>query len=265
MEHLRRLLEIMEHLRDPQQGCPWDRRQGFESIVPHTIEEAYEVADAIQRGDYAELRSELGDLLFQVVFYAQLGKEQGLFDFEQIAQAICDKLVRRHPHVFGDTGYEDEAQLREAWERSKEHERSAGSHGRAGALDGVARALPELSRAVKLQRRAARVGFDWDDPQEVFLKVEEELGEIHEALAEDHGPGRVEEEVGDLLAAMANLARHLGVDPETALRKANAKFERRFRAMEDHLDAEGRTPRDCGLAELDALWERVKEAEKAGD
>lgn len=263
MEHLRRLLDIMERLRDPQQGCPWDRSQGFESIVPHTLEEAYEVADAIQRGDYSGLRGELGDLLFQVVFYAQLGKEQGLFDFEQVAQSIADKLVRRHPHVFGDAVYEDAAQLREAWEQSKEQERKTGSEERAGALDGVARALPELTRAAKLQRRAARVGFDWDDIQEVFLKVEEELGEVHEALVEDHGQGRVEEEVGDLLAATVNLARHLGVDPETALRQANAKFERRFRTMEEHLDAEGRTPRDCGLAELDALWERAKVAEKA--
>lgn len=268
-EAIERLLEVMAVLRDPERGCPWDRAQTFASIVPHTLEEAYEVAEAIERENWDELAEELGDLLFQVVFYARLAEEAGLFAFHDVVAAIIDKLVRRHPHVFGGARVEDAAAQSEAWEAHKARERQARAGGApASALDGVGRALPALSRAAKLQRRAARVGFDWAGIEPVRAKVEEELRELEAAMVSagrtDASPApAVEEEVGDLLFACVNLARHAGVEPETALRRTNAKFERRFREIERHLRAEGRRPEETSLAELDRLWERVKAQERA--
>ena len=265
MDPVSRLLDIMARLRDPQRGCPWDLRQTYASIVPYTLEEAYEVADAIQRGDMAELRDELGDLLFQVVFYSQIAREQGHFDFDDVARGIGDKMLRRHPHVFGDAEYRDEEQLRLAWEQNKADERAARGSGAADSqMDGVARALPALIRAEKLQRRAARVGFDWPAARGAFEKVREEVGEI-EAELEDADPDRLQDELGDLLFAMVNLVRLLGQDAEQTLSRANEKFERRFRSMERALVDAGRGElRSLTLAELDAAWERVKRAEREG-
>ena len=263
MTQLERLLQIMARLRDPDRGCPWDRRQDFETIAPHTLEEAYEVVDAIERGHFGDLREELGDLLFQVVFHAQMARERGLFDLQDIAETLSDKLVRRHPHVFGEARYRDEAQLHEAWEAEKARERAdrAEDTGPPSVMAGIARALPELSRAAKLQRRASRVGFDWPEAPETVFKIEEELAELQEAMAEGGARHRLGEEAGDLLFAVVNLVRHLDLDPEQALRRANQKFERRFRAMEAHLAAQGRRPEQCELEELDALWEAVKREE----
>lgn len=254
----------MVALRDPKLGCPWDLEQTFASIVPHTLEEAYEVAEAIENGDIAELRDELGDLLFQVVFYARLAEEQGDFDFDQVVDAIADKLVRRHPHVFGEAQIADAAAQTRAWEAQKAQERASkpdvtdGVSETNGALQGVAIALPALTRAAKLQKRAARVGFDWPNVQPVFDKVLEELDEVKVEVNEGGGQDRLEEELGDLLFACTNLARHVQVDPETALRKANRKFERRFAQME--LMAQ---QQDVNITELDLdswedLWCRVK-------
>ena len=256
---LPRLLEIMRRLRDPESGCPWDIEQDFASIAPYTIEEAYEVADAIERRDWGDLEGELGDLLLQVVYHARMGEEQGLFDFHSIAEGIAEKMVARHPHVFGDESREKSAaQQTRDWEAIKAAERA----GRAqkGVLAGVAKNLPALTRAEKLQKRAARVGFDWDDPKAVLAKLAEESAELVEArekLTQD----QVEEEMGDLLFVMANLARHLGVDPEQALRRTNAKFERRFNAVEEKLQASGKPIEEATLAEMDALWN----AERARD
>ena len=259
-----RLLDIMARLRDPDGGCPWDREQSFATIAPYTIEEAYEVADAIQRGDMAALRDELGDLLFQVVFYAQMAREDGLFDFADIAEAVSEKMERRHPHVFGDAEIATEQEQNRAWESHKAAERrlSADADGRAhSALDGVAHALPALMRAYKLQRRAAREGFDWDAVAPVFAKIAEEIAEIKAEIAADAPREAVEDEVGDLLFACVNLARHLGIEPEVALRRGNDKFERRFRRVEELLAARGRTPAQSDLAEMDALWDEAKAAE----
>ncbi len=256
-----RLLEIMARLRDPQDGCPWDKEQTFSTIAPYTIEEAYEVADAIARGDMAGLRDELGDLLFQVVFYAEMAREAGEFSFEDIAEGISDKMERRHPHVFGDTAIASESEQSRAWERHKADERAAGAAaaGRApSVLDGVAHALPALLRAYKLQRRAAREGFDWGEIEPVFAKIEEEIAEIRHELAGDAGRDAVAEEIGDLLFACVNLARHLKIDPEVALRRGNDKFERRFRRVEELLAARGKSPARSSLAEMDALWDQVK-------
>jgi MazG family protein len=261
-----RLLEIMARLRDPEGGCPWDREQSFATIAPYTIEEAYEVADAIARGDMAGLRDELGDLLFQVVFYAEMAREAGEFSFEDIAQGISDKMERRHPHVFGDTVIASESEQNRAWERHKADERAAraAAEGRApSVLDGVAHALPALMRAYKLQRRAAREGFDWDRIEPVFGKIEEEIAEIRDALAGDAGRDAVAEEMGDLLFACVNLARHLKIDPEVALRRGNDKFERRFRRVEALLAARGKSPAGSSLAEMDAMWDQVKIIENA--
>ncbi len=253
-----RLVAIMARLRDPQAGCPWDLAQDFTSIAPHTVEEAHEVADAIARGAWDELRGELGDLLLQVVYHAQIAAERGLFDFDDVALGIADKMVARHPHVFGTAPPPaDAAAQSDAWEAAKAAER-----GPAGVLDGVALGLPALTRAVKLQNRAARVGFDWPDAEQVLDKMAEEARELHAARAR-LGPEAVAEEFGDLLFAMANLARHLGVDPEAALRGANAKFTRRFAAIEAALAARGRRPEDSTLAEMDALWDAAKAAERA--
>ena len=263
MEAVQRLLTIMARLRDPEGGCPWDRRQTYATIVPYTLEEAYEVADAIQRGDMRELRDELGDLLFQIVFYSQLAREEGHFDFHDVAQGICDKMVRRHPHVFADAKVTDEAQLRQTWEQSKAQERAARRQtAEASQMDGVARALPALIRAEKLQKRAARVGFDWADAQGAFDKVREELDEVEAEIAAID-PDRLQDELGDVLFAMVNVIRLRGMDAEQTLSRANEKFERRFRAMETQLRNVGRQDlRELSLEALDAAWEQVKEAEK---
>ena len=254
MQHTRRLLDLMARLRDPQRGCPWDLRQDFASVAPYTLEEAYEVADAIARRDFDDLRLELGDLLLQVAFHAQMAQEAGLFDFEDVAAGICDKLLRRHPHVFGDAVFENDADRSAAWEAAKAAERGAKD---SGVLAGVAQALPALKRAQKLQQRAARVGFDWPDLTPVLDKLDEELAEVRDALSQDDRDA-VADELGDLLFVMANLARHLKVDAEDALRRGNAKFERRFAYIERAVRAAGRQPEDCTLAELDALWDAAK-------
>ena len=263
MNDMTRLLEIMAALRDPERGCPWDREQSFATIVPHTLEEAYEVAETIEQGDFAELKGELGDLLFQVVFYAQLAREQGLFEFHEVVAGIEEKLVRRHPHVFGEENIEDAAAQSEAWERHKAAERAAKAEKEArtaSVLDGVSTALPALTRAPKLQKRAARVGFDWPEAVDVLDKIEEEIGELrHELRAGDMQ--RAREEVGDLLFAVTNLARHVEIDPESALRHTNAKFERRFRGVEARLAEQGVAPHEATLDEMDALWEAVKAEE----
>ena len=253
-----RLLEIMRRLRDPKTGCPWDIEQDFATIAPYTIEEAFEVADAIERNAMDELPSELGDLLLQVVFHSRMAEEAGLFDFTTVTNAITDKMLARHPHVFGDESRDKSAaQQVQDWERIKAAER-----GPARVLDGVALGLPALTRAVKLQKRAARVGFDWPTAAEVLDKLVEETHELVEAR-DDLGPDEVVEEFGDLLFVMANLARHMDVDPEAALRAANAKFTRRFARIEDYLAEDGRSPAQSDLAEMDALWDRAKAEDKA--
>ncbi|SDY09028.1 nucleoside triphosphate pyrophosphohydrolase [Citreimonas salinaria] len=255
---LPRLLEIMRRLRDPETGCPWDLEQDFASIAPYTIEEAYEVADAIEREAWDELRRELGDLLFQSVFHAQMASERGLFDFHDVANTMADKMVARHPHVFGDESRDKSAEQQTAdWEAIKAAERA--DKAQKGVLDGVAHGLPALMRAVKLQKRAARVGFDWPETDQVIDKIVEEAQELREATDPDHR----EEEFGDLLFVMANLARHLDIDPEAALRRANAKFTRRFGAIEAALARQGRRPEDSDHAEMDALWDAAKMREKA--
>ena len=253
-----RLLAIMRRLRDPETGCPWDIAQDFASIAPYTIEEAHEVADVIERQAWGELQGELGDLLLQTVYHAQMADEAGLFGFADVVAAISDKMVARHPHVFGDESRDKSAaQQTEDWERIKAAER-----GPARVLDGVALGLPALTRAVKLQKRAARVGFDWPSTDEVVAKIAEEAAELVEAR-ERLTEAEVVEEFGDLLFVMANLARHLKVDPEASLRAANAKFTRRFARIEDWLAEAGRTPGESDLAEMDALWNRAKAEEKA--
>jgi len=259
---LEQLLELMVRLRDPERGCPWDRQQTYATLVPHTIEEAYEVADAIAREDWAELRTELGDVLFQVVFYAQLAREEGRFDFADVAQGIVEKMTRRHPHVFGDERYASAAEQMTAWEQIKSAEKVGTAQAPAGVLDGVPLALPALTRAVKLQKKAARVGFDWGAVEPVLAKIQEEIGEIHHEIATHAPPERLADELGDVLFAVANLARHLKIDPEAALRGTNAKFERRFRRIEQGLAAEGRTPAESTLAEMDALWNQAKREER---
>ncbi len=252
-----RLREIMARLRDPITGCPWDIKQDFASIAPYTIEEAHEVADAIERQDWGELRGELGDLLLQVVYHSQMAEEAGHFDFDAVVAGISDKMISRHPHVFGAESREKSAEQQTLdWERIKAAER-----GPARVLDGVALGLPALSRAVKLQARAARVGFDWPSTDEVLAKLVEETHELIEARA-TLGPAEIAEEFGDLIFVMANLARHLNLDPEAALRGANAKFTRRFGRIEDWLDEAGKTPAQSDLAEMDALWNRAKAEEK---
>jgi ATP diphosphatase len=262
MKAMQQLLEVMARLRDPLSGCPWDLRQTYRTIVPYTLEEAYEVADSIQRGDMGELRDELGDLLFQIVFYSQMAKEQGHFDFNAVAQGICEKMIRRHPHVFDDAEYQDDAQLRQAWEQKKAEERAQRSTSRSPSqMDGVARALPALMRAEKLQKRAARVGFDWPDASGALAKVNEELDELQAEL-QQADQARLQDELGDLLFAMVNLVRLLGLDAEQTLSQANEKFERRFRAMEQALHKDGhRDLRALSLKELDSAWEKVKALE----
>jgi nucleoside triphosphate diphosphatase len=259
MSAMDEVLEVMARLRDPRGGCPWDRQQSFETIAPYTIEEAFEVADAIERGDLTALREELGDLLFQVVFHARLAEERGAFDFSDVALGLTEKMRRRHPHVFGTAEVADASEQTRAWEAHKAGERRARSE---GLLDGVPTALPALARAQKLGRRASRVGFDWSGPAGVRNKLAEELGELDRALAQrDSAPEAVNEELGDLLFTVANLARHLDVDAESALRRASLKFETRFRRMEARLAAEGRGPEEAGADELDRLWNEAKEAD----
>jgi nucleoside triphosphate diphosphatase len=258
---LNHLLAIMARLRDERHGCPWDREQNFATIAPYTIEEAYEVADAIARGDMAALKDELGDLLFQVVFHARMAEEAGLFTFEDIAAAIAEKMLRRHPHVFGDAEIASSAAQSEAWEQHKEAERQARARGAGepdSILDGVALALPALLRAVKIQARAARVGFDWPDASAVFSKLEEEIIEIRTELDREADPQALEDEMGDVLFAAANLARKLDIDAEAALRRATAKFERRFRRVEELAAARAT---GAGLEALEALWQEVKREE----
>ena len=258
---MQRLVAIMARLRDPEAGCPWDIEQDFTTIAPYTIEEAYEVADAIARADMADLQGELGDLLLQSVYHAQMAAEAGHFDFAAVARGIADKMVARHPHVFGeDSRDRTAAEQTRDWERIKAAERADRAETRT--LDGVAISLPALLRAVKLQRRAARVGFDWPDIGPVLDKLAEEAREVAEAR-DRLAQAELEEEVGDLLFVMANLARHLGVDPEAALRGANAKFTRRFNAIEDELARRGKTPAQSTLAEMDAIWDRVRAEDRA--
>lgn len=271
MHKLEDLLYLMARLRDPQNGCPWDLKQSYATIVPYTLEEAYEVADAIERGDFDHLREELGDLLFQVVYYAQLAREEGRFEFDAVVDGITTKLIRRHPHVFPDGdlyGEPDPAKLEEAavkqrWEELKAEERAAKAAEpvQLSLLDDVPNALPALSRAAKLQKRASQVGFDWADALPVVDKVREELDEVLEAMADGDTEAQAEE-VGDLLFVVVNLARKLKVDPESALRAANAKFERRFRYIETALRDQGRTLEDSNLEEMDELWGAAKRDEK---
>jgi MazG family protein len=252
-----KLLEIMARLRDPQHGCPWDREQDFRSIAPYTIEEAYEVADAIERDDLDDLRGELGDLLLQVVFHAQMAGEQGAFDFEQVVEGICDKMVRRHPHVFGDQTFTSPEERRADWERHKARERASKNGSKGRLLEGISRSQPGLTRAVKLGRRAATVGFDWHDADGVLAKISEEMVELD--VARNRGDQDcIEEELGDLLFAMGSLARHLGVDPESALRRAGLKFESRFARLERQLNDSGRSWESCSADELEALWQQAK-------
>jgi ATP diphosphatase len=261
-----RLLEIMVALRTPGTGCPWDLEQSFSTIAPYTLEEAYEVADAIARGDLADLRDELGDLLLQVVFHARMADEQGAFDFGGVVEAITEKLLRRHPHVFGETRGLSPKQVEGVWDRIKSEEKAersarGGKPEDTGALAGVPVAMPALTRALKLQAKAGKVGFDWNDPMAVLSKIREECDEIEaEIAAGDRNKATVE--VGDLLFAVVNLARHLDTDPEATLRAANQKFVRRFGSIEQALAAQGKRPQDSTLAEMDALWDAAKAAEK---
>jgi len=268
---IERLVEIMARLRDPERGCPWDVQQTFATIVPYTIEEAYEVADAIERGDLDDLRDELGDLLLQVVFHARMAEEAGAFGFGDVVLAINEKLVRRHPHVFGDLAGADPQAVKRLWAAIKAEEKKARRARRAaqglppeppaGTLDGVPAALPALARAVKLQERAARVGFDWPDTRQVLDKITEEVEELRAEL--DAGDrARLADEVGDLLFAVANLARHAGIDPETALAGTNGKFTRRFTHIEARLAEADRGPHEAGLEEMEALWQEAKLAER---
>ena len=252
---LPRLIEIMARLRDPDTGCPWDIEQNYASIAPYTIEEAYEVADAIDRADFPDLEGELGDLLLQVIYFTQMGAEDGHFDFASVTKGVADKMVARHPHIFGDESRDKSAEQQTAdWEQIKAAERASKAQTRV--LDGVALGLPGLTRAIKLQKRAARVGFDWTELDHVLAKLTEEV----EELADAKDPVHQHEEFGDILFVMANVARHLKIDPEQALRDANAKFTRRFNAIEDALEAEGRHPKDATLEEMDALWDAQKRA-----
>lgn len=257
-----RLIEIMRALRDPQSGCPWDIEQDFSTIAPYTIEEAYEVADAIEHGDMAALADELGDLLLQVVYHTQMAAERRAFDFGDVVFAITEKMIRRHPHVFGDAEARSAGAVKGMWERIKADERATGDGSPPSALEGVAAALPALTRAVKLQKKASRVGFDWNDARQVIAKLREEISELEAELDAGGAKDTVSEELGDLLFAVANLARHLNVDPETALRAGNVKFERRFRAMEKRLALSGRTPAACTLDELEEEWQAAKGAEE---
>lgn len=259
LPNMQQLLEIMSRLRDKENGCPWDVEQDFASILPYTIEEAYEVAEAVHHNDMNELRCELGDLLLQVVFHAQMAKEEGFFAFEDVAQAIAEKMVRRHPHVFGEDKADSAGQVKRNWDEIKEQERQEKGEAKS-VLDDVPAALPALMRAEKLQKRASRVGFDWPSVEPVYDKIEEELAEVRDATGNAEA---VAEEIGDLLFVVANLARHHNVDPEDALRWANRKFEKRFHYIERRLREDGRSPADSDLKEMDALWNDAKNQKDA--
>src|SRR5262245_2103329 len=261
-----RLLEIMAALRTPGSGCPWDLEQNFATIAPYTLEEAYEVADAIAQADLDDLREELGDLLLQVVFHARMAQEQGAFEFGDVVQAITEKLIRRHPHVFGDARGLTQQAVEQLWDRSKTEEKARkrpgrATEGRAGALAGVPAVLPALTRALKLQQKAGKVGFDWNDPMAVLAKIREEADEIEAAIRAGERKDAAAE-VGDLLFAVVNLARHLDADPEAVLRATNQKFESRFGSIERALAGRGKSPSEATLAEMDALWDEAKAAEK---
>jgi ATP diphosphatase len=256
------LLAIMESLRTPKTGCPWDVKQTFETIAPYTLEEAYEVADAIERSDFNDLEEELGDLLFQVVYHSQMAREDGHFTFDDVVQGISEKMIRRHPHVFGTDEERANFDPDGFWERIKNQEKSGKEAQDKSVLDGVPLALPALVRAIKLQDKAARVGFDWPDMEPVLDKIREEIGELEDATnLENPSREKITEEYGDLLFVVANLGRHLQVDPEDVLRKANAKFIRRFGGVEKLLKARGKTPDQSDLKEMDALWDEVKTGE----
>lgn len=264
--NIEQLLNIMQQLRDPERGCPWDRKQTFESIVSHTIEEAYEVAAAIEQKDFNELKGELGDLLFQVVFYAQMAKEQNLFEFKDIIETLSEKLIRRHPHVFAQTEFADEQAVHANWEAEKEKERASKAQAEnkvESALDNIPAALPALNRAYKIQKRCANVGFDWKTLAPVIAKIKEEIDEVlvevqRDDLSTEQKQARIEDELGDLLFANVNLVRHLHCNPEQVLRQANSKFEKRFRLVELELLKQGKLITDCTLDELEAIWLEIK-------
>ena len=253
-----RLLDIMAALRDPASGCPWDIEQTFRSISAYTIEEAYEVADAIEREDTLDLKDELGDLLFQVVFHAQIATEQDLFSFDDVVAAISDKMERRHPHVFGDESVEDHAALRQAWERHKKDERQAKQREHTGLLDGIASTMPALRWSSKLQKRAAHHGFDWDDVTPVFDKLQEEITELRAEIGVENNHERITDEMGDILFACVNLSRHLDVNPEHALRESNRKFIERFSVLEQLLQQDGKVMEECGVEVLEDYWQKAK-------
>ncbi len=291
MQHLQRLLDIMSDLRDPDTGCPWDLKQNYKSLVPYTLEEAYEVAEAIEQGDKDEIKKELGDLLFQVVFYAQLAKEEGLFDFDDIAAAIADKMVRRHPHVFSDHQYENEAAFLKAWEEQKELENQQARAEKGGTaepeqapslMDNISKILPAMTRAVKIQKRIAQVGFDWDTAEDVLPIIQGELQELQDEIAQykllqEKSAGfvpeqkselkarqfeRMQEEMGDVLFTCVNLARKLDIDPEKALRVSNHKFSQRFRKMEQFYNYDRQRMEQASIEELEAVWQQVKKQEQ---
>ncbi len=291
MQHLQRLLDIMSDLRDPDTGCPWDLKQNYKSLVPYTLEEAYEVAEAIEQGDKDEIKKELGDLLFQVVFYAQLAKEEGLFDFDDIAAAIADKMVRRHPHVFSDHQYENEAAFLKAWEEQKELENQQARAEKGGTaepeqapslMDNISKILPAMTRAVKIQKRIAQVGFDWDTAEEVLPIIQGELQELQDEIIQyeqlqKKSSGfvpeqqselkarqfeRMQEEMGDVLFTCVNLARKLDIDPEKALRVSNHKFSQRFRKMEQFYNYDRQRMEQASIEELEAVWQQVKKQEQ---
>ena len=266
MQSIEQLIEIMQSLRDPNNGCPWDLEQDFQSLIPYTIEEAYEVADAIEQNNLEDIKSELGDLLFQIVFYSQLGKEQGAFDFNDVAQAISEKLIRRHPHVFSDAKIKSSIEQTKEWEKIKQQEReikSIKNLSDLSILDDVSRALPSLMRSEKLQNRAAREGFDWPHIQDVMLKVNEELNEVQQELDADiQDKEKIEDEIGDLFFSCINLSRHAGLNAEQCVRKANLKFERRFRELEKTANNKGLQVNQINIDDLEKLWQEVKSREK---
>jgi len=272
-EPLQQLLNIMQSLRDPETGCPWDRKQTFASVVPHTLEEVYELADAIEMQDFSDLKGELGDLLFQIVFYAQIAKEQGLFEFSDILETLNEKLVRRHPHVFAEKHFADEAAVHANWEVEKQKERvqkSQQMQQQESILDNIPLALPALNRAYKIQKRCANVGFDWAELEPVVAKVHEEIDEVlvevkRTDLSDAQKQARIEDELGDLLFANVNLVRHLNANPETVLRQANKKFEKRFRLVEEAVLKKGKQMDQCSLTELDAIWDDVKKNLREND